>query len=58
MILEKKTNEEKALNSINKKRNKKESKYFIKKRMKKRIKNSQVVCNVKYVDDDGLIKRW
>lgn len=55
MILEKKTNEEKALNSINKKRNKKESKYFIKKRMKKRIKNSQVVCNVKYVDDDGLI---
>lgn len=56
MILEKKTNEEKALNSINKKRNKKESKYFIKKRMKKRIKNSQVVCNVKYVDDDGLIK--
>lgn len=55
MILEKKTNEEKALNSINKKRNKKESKYFIKKRMKKRIKNSQVVCNVKFVDDDGLI---
>ena len=55
MILEKKTNEEKALNSINKKRNRKESKYFIKKRMKKRIKNSQVVCNVKYIDDDGLI---
>lgn len=54
-MLEKKTNEEKALNSINKKRNKKESKYFIKKRMKKRIKNSQVVCNVKFVDDDGLI---
>ena len=47
------SNEEKALNSIRKKVN---SKYIIKKRMKQRIKNSQVITNVKSVDDDGLIK--
>ena len=47
------SNEEKALNSIRKKIN---SKYIIKKRMKQRIKNSQVITNVKSVDDDGLIR--
>ena len=47
------SNEEKALNSIRKKVN---SKYIIKKRMKQRIKNSQVITNVKSVDDDGLIR--
>lgn len=53
--MEKKTSEEKALNSINKKRKKHESKYVIKSRMKKRIKNSQVLSNIKEVEDDGLI---
>ena len=52
-VKQKLSNEDKALNSIRKKVN---SKYIIKKRMKQRIKNSQVITNVKSVDDDGLIK--
>ena len=53
--MNKKTNEEKVLDTLNKKRTKKEPKYKIKRRMNRRIKNAQVLCNVKNIDEDGLI---
>ena len=49
------TKEEKLLKKIKKDKIIKQSKYSDKKIMKSRIKNSQIVSNIKSVDDDGII---
>ena len=48
-------NEEKVLKKLIRKKNKKESKYIIKKRLKQRIKSSEYITNIDFIDDDGVI---
>lgn len=56
MNKETKTKEVKVLEKIQKKKEKHQSKYIIKNRMKRRIKNSQVISNVKNITDAGIIE--
>ena len=49
------TKEEKILKSLEKTHEKNKTKYINKSQMKTRIKNSQILSNIKDVGDDGLI---
>ena len=49
------TKEEKTLKALNKVHEKHKDKYISKTQMKKRIKNSQILSNIKEVGEDGLI---
>lgn len=49
------TKEEKTLKKINKIHEKNKNKYISKNQMKKRIKNSQILSNIKEIGEDGLI---
>ena len=49
------TKEEKTLKKINKIHEKNKNKYLSKNQMKKRIKNSQILSNIKEIGEDGLI---